>query len=57
MDGEEVTYNEAMSLEDSGAAHLAMGGSGVVPERLRSEGETEAEYLVPWLELRTGEPR
>lgn len=56
IDGQEVTQADAIAAETAGTAHVAMGGSGVVPQHLRAPGETEAEWLSPWMELRSADP-
>lgn len=51
MDGVEVSEAEAIAAEKAGTHKVARGGSGVVPEELRSEGETREDWLNPWMEL------
>jgi hypothetical protein len=53
IDGEEVSESVAVRAEARGAAKVSQGASGVVPERLRQPGETQAEWLRPWLEMRS----
>lgn len=51
IDTTEVSEAVARRAEERGAASVAQGGSGVVPERLRQPGETPEEYLRPWILL------
>lgn len=53
IDGKEVSVEEALAAEEAGTAMVVQGGSGVVPEKLRQLGETEDQWLRPWLQMRS----
>lgn len=53
IDTVEVSEAVAKRAEARGAARVARAGSGVVPVDLRAPGETEADYLRPWVVLLT----
>lgn len=53
IDGIEVTEDEAVAAEQEGRAKVSRGGSGVVPVEFRKPGETEDEWLRPWLAMRS----
>lgn len=55
IDDEEVTEQVAIDAERYGAARVACGGSGVVPEVLRQPEETREQWLSPWMLLHTYE--
>ncbi len=50
----EISKSAAKSMENNGFAHVIQGGSGVVPEHCRQPGETEEQYLAPWLVMTLG---